>query len=272
MFSPFCTVAPCANPFFINKGPFKVSDILSVLNLDNVDIDMDRKITDIKDLFTSNTNEITFFHSKKYKDIAENTKASFCITTENLKNELNKNCKPLIVNNVLVSTSLITAKFYPESINDNFDILGIISKLIYEPSMSAPAATDGSVIYISDGLFKYSSKEIVDGIDRAMGTNLFNQITFDGGIVDGRKELRLNGDERSQSIIKGSLHYDTYRGVGLMVNYQRISLNSLSKKLGGIKFVSTRDFHIRVRHMEFWWVPFQGGLQGGCIGMCAIIC
>ena len=109
------------NPFFINNGPFKVSDILSVLNLDNVDIDMDRKITDIKDLFTSNTNEITFFHSKKYKDIAKNTKASFCLTTENLKNELPKDCKPIIVENVLVSTSKVTAKFYPESINDNFD-------------------------------------------------------------------------------------------------------------------------------------------------------
>ena len=109
------------NPFFINNGPFKVTDILSVLNLDNVDIDMDRKITDIKDLFTSNTNEITFFHSKKYKDIAKNTKASFCLTTENLKNELPKDCKPIIVENVLVSTSKVTAKFYPESINDNFD-------------------------------------------------------------------------------------------------------------------------------------------------------
>ena len=109
------------NPFFINKGPFKVLDILSELNLDNVDIDMDRKITDIKDLFTSNTNEITFFHSKKYKDIAKNTKASFCLTTENLKNELPKDCKPIIVENVLVSTSKVTAKFYPESINDNFD-------------------------------------------------------------------------------------------------------------------------------------------------------
>ena len=96
-------------------------DILSVLNLDNVDMDMDQKITDIKDLFTSNTNEITFFHSKKYKDIAKNTKASFCLTTENLKNELPKDCRPIIVENVLVSTSKVTAIFYPESINDNFD-------------------------------------------------------------------------------------------------------------------------------------------------------
>ena len=48
-------------------------------------------LKDIKDLQNSKSNEITFFHSKKYKTIANKTKASFCITTENLKNELPKN-------------------------------------------------------------------------------------------------------------------------------------------------------------------------------------
>ena len=109
------------NPFFKNNGPFKISDILNILNLNNINLNIDHNIVDIKDLFTSNINEITFFHSRKYKDIAKNTKASFCITTENLKNDLNKYCKPIIVNNVLVSTSIVTAKFYPDSINDNFD-------------------------------------------------------------------------------------------------------------------------------------------------------
>lgn len=109
------------NPFFKNNGPFKISDILNILNLNNINLNIDQNIVDIKDLFTSNINEITFFHSRKYKDIAKNTKASFCITTENLKNDLNKDCKPIIVNNVLVSTSIVTAKFYPNSINDNFD-------------------------------------------------------------------------------------------------------------------------------------------------------
>ena len=109
------------NPFFKNNGPFKISDILKLINLDDLNIDCDQKITDIKDLLTSEANNITFFHSKKYQHIAKNTKASFCITTESLKNELPKNCKPLVVKNVLISTSKITSKFYPNSINDNFD-------------------------------------------------------------------------------------------------------------------------------------------------------
>ena len=109
------------NPFFKNNGPFKISDILQQINLDDLKIDNDLEIVDIKDLFTSKRNDITFFHSKKYKDIAKNTKASFCITTEVLKDELPKSCIPLVVETVLVSTSLITSKFYPSSINDNFD-------------------------------------------------------------------------------------------------------------------------------------------------------
>ena len=109
------------NPFFKNNGPFNISDILKLINLDNSKISNDQKIIDIKDLFTSEKNDITFLHSKKYKDIAKNTKASFCITTECLKDELPKNCRPLVVDNVLVSTSIITSKFYPSSINDNFD-------------------------------------------------------------------------------------------------------------------------------------------------------
>ena len=46
---------------------------------------MIKKINDIKDLFTSENNDITFFHSKKYKDIAKKTKASFCLTSESFK-------------------------------------------------------------------------------------------------------------------------------------------------------------------------------------------
>ena len=108
-------------PFFKNYGPFKISDILSVLNIKNKNKLVFDEIKDIKDLFTASKNEITFFHSKKYIDIAKKTKASFCITNKVLKNELPNSCVPLVVENVLVSTSILTAKFYPESINDNFD-------------------------------------------------------------------------------------------------------------------------------------------------------
>ena len=108
-------------PFFKNYGPFKISDILSLLNIDNKNKLVSNEINDIKDLFTADSNEITFFHSKKYIDTAKKTKASFCITNKVLKNELPKSCIPLVVENVLMSTSIVTSKFYPDAINDNFD-------------------------------------------------------------------------------------------------------------------------------------------------------
>jgi len=109
------------NPFFKNVGPIKLSHLLKSLKLKNTNVNIDHQITDIKDLYTSNTDNITFFHSKKYKDFAKNTKASFCLTTKNLTTDLPKNCIPIIVDNVLVATSIITEKFYPDSIYDDFD-------------------------------------------------------------------------------------------------------------------------------------------------------
>ncbi len=110
-----------SNPFFKNNGPILVSDILKLLNIKFLDIQLNSKVNDIKDLQSSNNLDITFFHSKKYLDFAKNTKASFCITTNSLKNELPYSCVPLVVENVLLSVSKITSMFYPDAINDDFD-------------------------------------------------------------------------------------------------------------------------------------------------------
>ena len=110
-----------SNPFYKNKGPFKVLEILKFLDLELNITNEDLKIKDIKDLLSSEKEDITFFHSKKYKDIAKKTRASFCLTTKGLINELPKSCIALPVDNVLVSTSKITSLFYPDSINDDFD-------------------------------------------------------------------------------------------------------------------------------------------------------
>ena len=109
------------NPFFNNNGPFKIYDILKIVNVSPDNNIKDQEITNIKDLLTAQKDEITFFHSKKYKEAAKNTKASFCITTNNLKDELPNTCTALVVSNVLESTSKVTSKFYPNSTHDNFD-------------------------------------------------------------------------------------------------------------------------------------------------------
>ena len=74
--------------FYKNNGPFNILEIINFLNLKLNIPDNDSKVKDIKDLLT-NKDEV-LFHSKKYKNIANKTKASFCLTTASLKNELQK--------------------------------------------------------------------------------------------------------------------------------------------------------------------------------------
>ena len=71
-----------SNPFFKNTGPHDISYLLK--NIDLIDQNFsDEKVQDIKDLHSSQSRDITFFHSKKYVEFAKNTKASYCITSKN---------------------------------------------------------------------------------------------------------------------------------------------------------------------------------------------
>ena len=110
------------NPFFQNKGPLKINKILSAIKIKNKFESLETKIFDIKDLINASSNDITFFHSKKYEYMASTTKAGYCLTTAKFSNVLPKTCKPIEVDNVLVSTAIITSLFYPDAITDDFDI------------------------------------------------------------------------------------------------------------------------------------------------------
>ena len=108
------------NPFFKNTGPYSISYLLKAINLEN-NFSSNDKIYNISDLSSSQKNEITFFHSKKYIEFAKNTKASYCITSENFQSFLPNTCKAIISNKVLLHTAQITKIFYPDSITDNYD-------------------------------------------------------------------------------------------------------------------------------------------------------
>ena len=110
------------NPFFENKGPKKIEEILTQIKFQNKSEYSGIHISDVKDLVNASNKDITFFHSKKYELAASKTKAAFCITTKNLSNKLPVNCKPIEVDNVLISTAIITNMFYPDAITDDFDV------------------------------------------------------------------------------------------------------------------------------------------------------
>ena len=109
------------NPFFENKGPIKIDHVLNSMNIENNFDYSETKIFDVKDLIMATSKDVTFFHSKKYETVASNTKAAYCITTKQLSYILPKNCKPIEVDNVLISTAIITKIFYPDAVTDDFD-------------------------------------------------------------------------------------------------------------------------------------------------------
>ena len=108
------------NPFYSNNGPFNISEILKILKV-NLKIDKNNNVIDIADLLNAEEDCITFFHSKKYIELAKKTKASYCITTQNLKDYLPNSCTSIIVDKVLIASSIVTQKFYPNSIEDEYD-------------------------------------------------------------------------------------------------------------------------------------------------------
>ena len=125
------------NPFFVNKGPKKIEEILTQIKFQNKLGYSGINISDIKDLINASNKDITFFHSKKYELAASKTKAAFCITTKNLSNKLPETCKPIEVDNVLVSTAMITTMFYPDALTDDFDVHTLnIEKTFYNKTVN----------------------------------------------------------------------------------------------------------------------------------------
>ena len=109
-----------SNPFFINSGPFPISEIFKTLKIEPLAL-TNQNVKDIQDLYSADKDCITFFHSKKYDQIAKKTKASYCLTSKNFQSFLPSNCKAIISDKVLLHTAQITKIFYPDSITDDYD-------------------------------------------------------------------------------------------------------------------------------------------------------
>ncbi len=66
---------------------------------------------------------------------------------------------------------------------------------------------------------KYKADELVNALSRAMGTNIFDQITYNTFQDEETFGLQFNGVEKTKNKIHGSIHYDDYRDIGILVNY-----------------------------------------------------
>ena len=106
---------------------------------------------------------------------------------------------------------------------------------------------------------EYKPEEIIEGVNRAMGTNLFEQITYDVVKVDDKVGFRLNGFEKANHQSKASLHYDTYRGIGLILNYtSRNVIGRASRFLVSLDIAEQPGFRVQYQKnfgnkKNGWW-------------------
>ncbi len=149
--------------FFEPQGPFNLNELS-----DNVTQNGNIKIFDVKTLENASIKDITFLNSPKYKSQAMNTKAAACITKENLKTLLPKNCIKIIVKNVLFSTAEISKKFYPNADLDYPDDTVVDSSNI---SSKYSSVTFGKNILIGKNV-KIGSKTII-GCNTIIEKNVF---------------------------------------------------------------------------------------------------
>ena len=109
------------NSFFKKRKEVYLRDILKLLNIKNKNNYKNSLIGDIKSLDQAKKNDITFFHTLKYKFSIINTKSKVIITNKKLSNLIPKSKIVLIVDNVLISVAKTTEFFYPNSIDEKFE-------------------------------------------------------------------------------------------------------------------------------------------------------
>ena len=73
------------------------------------------KLNNIRSLGEATKLDLTFYDSKKYKSLANQTKARYCITTENLSKDLPKSIEKILVKKVLVELARVSKIMYPFS-------------------------------------------------------------------------------------------------------------------------------------------------------------
>ncbi len=229
------------NPFFKNCGPLNIKNIYKILeiksdkNIENI------KIFDIADLNSASDKDITFLHSNKYINQAENTKAAVCITTKNLQNILPKKCFKIIVDNVLISVAKVTENLYPDSINDDFDnTVKDISKTKFKNKVKfGKNVLIGSNVKIGKncmiGHNTIIEKNVIIGDNCSIGSNtiirntiLKNNIKVLDGCVVGKKGFGFfpkNGNNYRFPQI-GIVLIDDYSEIGCGSTIDRGSISS----------------------------------------------
>ena len=107
------------NIFFKKKNYVLINNILNILGKQKIKKNI--VITNITDLNSALSSDISFINNIKYLDKLKKTKAKYIITNENLFSKIKNYCNPIVVKNVLKSVYEIVLLFYPDSLDDAVD-------------------------------------------------------------------------------------------------------------------------------------------------------
>ena len=102
---------------FFKKKKIKLKELFPKKNFTK-----DYYINNVRSLSQAKKNDLTFFDKPIYANQALKTKASICITTENLKKFLNKNTDRIVVKNVLFELANVLKKIYSHADVDYPDL------------------------------------------------------------------------------------------------------------------------------------------------------
>ena len=188
------------NLFFIKRKKIYLNDIFKILNIKKKSSYKNILVNDIKNLNEATKNDITFFHSSKYKDLLKSTKSKLIITTMQLSSFVPVSKKKIIVNNVLIGVAKVTEFFYPNSLNDQFEnnILKIDIKKKYKSVKFGLNVILGDNVKIgknsSVGHNSIIESNVVIGSNCNIGSNVIikktiigNNVTILDGAIIGKK-------------------------------------------------------------------------------------
>ncbi|NER08906.1 NTE family protein [Muriicola jejuensis] len=104
----------------------------------------------------------------------------------------------------------------------------------------------------------YTSEDLVAAIKRSMGTDIFRKIYLDLSAANN-EELVITGFEKSNHRLNASVHYDLYRGIGLVGNYTgRNLLGEASRVLVTLDIAEQPKGMLQVQKnfgekKQWWW-------------------
>jgi len=113
----------------------------------------------------------------------------------------------------------------------------------------------------------YTKNDMAEVVKSLNGTNIFRKINFEEIYVDEKKVLLFTGFEKSAHRFGTSLHYDSYREVGVVANYTgRNVLGSASRLLFTIDIAEQPKILLQYQknfgeRRQWWWNTEAKGLR-----------